>query len=209
MRTTLVHGSAVVLDLAALRARLAAPARPREGFVSGDAAAPRAPLRAASVLVPIVARPAELTVLLTRRTAHLRAHSGQVAFPGGRTEPSDVSPEATALRETREEIGLAEERIEPLARLAEYRTRTGYRVTPVVGLVRPPFALAPDPGEVDAVYEVPLSALLDPARHQLRSRAFEGRRVAYWAIEWRGIEIWGATAGMIVNLYRQLAWAAT
>ena len=115
----------------------------------------------ASVLVPIVTHADGLTVLFTQRTAHLRAHSGQVSFPGGRAEPSDASPEFTALRETQEEIGLAPGRVEVIARMPEYLTRTGYRVTPVIGLVAPPLELVPDSREVAEAFEVPLAFLLD------------------------------------------------
>lgn len=157
----------------------------------------------ASVLVPIVTRD-ELTVLFTQRTAHLRRHSGQVSFPGGRAEPGDATPEFTALRETHEEIGLAPERVEVLARMPEYLTRTGYRVTPVVGLVAPPLALAPDAGEVDEVFEVPLAFLLDAANHRRETRELAGKTVGYWVMQYERYRIWGATAGMLVNLYRML-----
>ena len=158
----------------------------------------------ASVLVPIVMHP-ELTVLFTQRTAHLRAHSGQVSFPGGRAEPGDGSPEFTALRETQEEIGLAPERVEVIARMPEYLTRTGYRVTPLVGLVAPPLELTPDSREVADVFEVPLAFLLDPANHQRETRELAGRTVGFWVLQYRNHRIWGATAGMLVNLYRMLA----
>ena len=161
-------------------------------------------MTAASVLVPIVTRD-ELTVLFTQRTAHLRAHSGQVSFPGGRAEPEDPTPEFTALRETHEEIGLAPERVEVLARMPEYLTRTGFRVTPVVGVVVPPFDLVPDRREVDAVFEVPLAFLLDPANHRRETRELAGRTVGYWVMQYGERRIWGATAGMLVNLYRMLA----
>jgi len=157
------------------------------------------------VLVPIVAHPKGLTVLFTKRTVHLKAHSGQVSFPGGRAEPSDPTPEFTALRESQEEIGLAPEKIEILARLPDYITRTGFQVTPVVGLLTPPLELVPDPREVEDVFEVPLAFLLDPANHLRESREINGRTVGYYEMRFGPRVIWGATAGMIVNLYRQLA----
>ena len=159
----------------------------------------------ASVLVPIVTHEAALTVLFTRRTAQLRRHSGQVSFPGGRAEPDDATPVHTALRETHEEIGLPPERVEVLARMPEYFTRTGYRVTPVIGLVAPPLELVPDSREVDEVFEVPLEFLLDPRNALRRTREIEGRTVGYYVFEYQDRVIWGATAGMIVNLHRMLA----
>ena len=160
---------------------------------------------AAAVLIPIVGHAEGLNVLFTQRTTHLRSHSGQVAFPGGRAEPGDPSAEFTALRETEEEIGLPARSVEVLARLPDYRTRTGFRVTPVVGLVRPPLALAPDPREVDEVFEVPLAFLLDPANQQRRTREFQGASVGYYVFEYQRRVIWGATAGMLVNLNKMLA----
>jgi 8-oxo-dGTP pyrophosphatase MutT (NUDIX family) len=157
------------------------------------------------VLVPIVAHPDGLTVLFTKRTVHLKAHSGQVSFPGGRAEPGDPTPEFTALRESQEEIGLAPEKIEILARLPDYITRTGFQVTPVVGLLTPPLELVPDPREVEDVFEVPLAFLLDPANHLRESREINGRTVGYYEMRFGPRVIWGATAGMVVNLYRQLA----
>ena len=206
MRATLIHDRALELDPAWLRRHFSTAVAPAETvYGDEDARADASLLKAASVLVPIVARTAELTVLFTRRTAHLKDHSGQVSFPGGRAEARDASPEATALRETREEIGLAPEHVELLGRLADYHTRTGFRVSPVVGLVTPPFALSPDAFEVEEVFEVPLSFLLDPKHHQRHAREFRGRVVQYYAIPYRGHYIWGATAGMLVNLYRHLA----
>lgn len=193
------------LDVAGLKARLQ---RTRPAFsVYGDDGTGReeAALTSAAVLVPIVRREPEMTVIFTQRTAHLRAHSGQVSFPGGRAEPHDPTPEFTALREAQEEIGLAMESVEVLARLPDYLTRTGFRVTPVVGLLQPPFALVPDPREVEAVFEVPLAFLLDPSNHQRRTRELQGRTVGYYAMEFAGRTIWGATAGMVINLYRHLA----
>lgn len=162
-------------------------------------------LTPASVLVPIVLHDAEPSVLFTRRTAHLKSHSGQISFPGGRAEPQDPGPEHTALRETHEEIGLLAECIELLGRLGDYHTRTGYRITPVVGLVMPPLDLSPDRNEVEEVFEVPLAFLLDPGNHQRHSREFQGEMRHFFAIEWRHYYIWGATAGMLVNLQRQLS----
>jgi 8-oxo-dGTP pyrophosphatase MutT (NUDIX family) len=156
------------------------------------------------VLVPIVARAEALTVLFTQRTEHLKAHSGQVAFPGGRAESHDPGPEATALRETHEEIGLDPARVELLGRLPEYHTRTGFRVTPVVGLVTPPLALAPDPNEVADVFEVPLSFLLDSRNHRRDSRLWQGEVRWFYTMTYGGRVIWGATAGIVVNLSRYL-----
>lgn len=157
-------------------------------------------LREAAVLVPLVDRAEGLTVIFTQRTAHLSAHAGQISFPGGRREPTDAAPEDTALRETEEEIGLPRGRIEILGRLDTYVTRTGFRVTPVVGLVRPPFDLDPDPTEVQEVFEVPLSFILDPANPQRHSREFLGRERYFYAFPYEHRYIWGATAGMLVNL---------
>jgi 8-oxo-dGTP pyrophosphatase MutT (NUDIX family) len=156
------------------------------------------------VLVPIVGHP-EPTVVFTQRTSQLKHHSGQISFPGGRAEPGDAGAELTALREAEEEIGLARERVEILARLPEYCTRTGFCVTPVVGLVAPPLAPAPDAREVAEVFEVPLAFLLDPRHHERHTRELQGRQVGYFVIQYRERRIWGATAAMVVNLYRMLA----
>jgi len=196
----------MVLDVAALRERLARQA-PQAFAVYGDDRIGGEPsdITPASVLVPIVAHVAGLTVLFTQRTTHLKAHAGQVAFPGGRAEPGDATPEFTALRESQEEIGLAPERVEILARLPDYITRTGYRVTPVVGLLAPPLELAPDPGEVQRVFEVPLAFLLDPRNHRRQTRELNGRTVGFYEMTFEQSPIiWGATAGMVVNLYRRL-----
>jgi 8-oxo-dGTP pyrophosphatase MutT (NUDIX family) len=195
----------MVLDVAALRERL--KRTPPAFSVYGDDAAERESptVTPAAVLVPIVDHPSGLTVIFTQRTSHLKAHSGQVSFPGGRAEPGDPTPEFTALREAQEEIGLALERVEVLARLPEYNTRTGFRVTPIVGLLTPPVALAPDPREVEEVFEVPLAFLLDPRNHQRETRELQGRTVAYYVMRYGSHTIWGATAGMLVNLYRHLS----
>jgi 8-oxo-dGTP pyrophosphatase MutT (NUDIX family) len=193
------------LDVAGLKERL--KRTPPAFAVYGDDGTRRgnAALTAAAVLVLIVRREPELTVIFTQRTTHLRAHSGQVSFPGGRAEPHDPTPEFTALREAQEEIGLPMERVEVVARLPDYLTRTGFRVTPVVGLVTPPFELVPDAREVEEVFEVPLAFLLDPKNHQRRTRELQGQTVGYYAMQFGSRTIWGATAGMLVNLHRQLA----
>ncbi|TAK84058.1 MAG: CoA pyrophosphatase [Betaproteobacteria bacterium] len=193
------------MDLDELRRRLTQRSAPVFSVYGDDGVGREdAALTAAAVLVPIVVHASGLTVVFTKRTSHLKAHSGQVSFPGGRAEPHDPTPEFTALRETEEEIGLAMDRIEVLARLPDYLTRTGFRVTPVVGLVTPPLELAPDPREVEEVFEVPLAFLLDPRNHRRETRELQGRTVGYYVMDFEGRVIWGATAGMLVNLYRHL-----
>ncbi len=166
---------------------------------------PPATLREAAVLVPLVDRPDGVTVIFTQRTATLSAHAGQISFPGGGKEPEDEGPEDTALRETAEEIGLERGRIEIVGRLDTYVTRTGFRVTPVVGVVTPPFLLTPDPTEVAEVFEVPLSFILDPANPQRHSREFLGKPRFFYVFPYEQRYIWGATAGMLVNLRDVLA----
>jgi len=206
MRATLIHGGEVELDVQELQRRLAAPG-PGAASVPGDpGVSAGGALTPASVLMPVVERANGLTMLFTRRTAHLRSHSGQISFPGGRAEPDDASPESTALRETQEEIGLAPERVRLLGRLGDYSTRTGFRITPVVGAVAAPLELRPDAGEVEEVFEVPLSFLLDPGNHRRDSLEFEGEMRWFYAIPYREHYIWGATAGMLVNLYRHLCY---
>lgn len=158
----------------------------------------------AAVLVPLVLRETGLTVMLTRRTDHLQHHPGQISFPGGRVESTDISPEMTALRETEEEIGLDREKVELLGELPQYLTGTGFRISPVVGLVHPPFTLELDSFEVAEAFEVPLSFLLDSRNHQRHSMHYRGRMREYWAMPYQGRFIWGATAGMLVSLQRVL-----
>lgn len=155
----------------------------------------------AAVLVPLVDRSGTVTTIFTQRTAHLASHAGQISFPGGHAEADDLSPEDTALRETEEEIGLDRSRIRIIGRLDEYITRTGFSVTPVVGLVAPPFEITPDPGEVDDVFEVPLAFLMDPANHERHVREVKGVRRDFYAMPYENRFIWGATAGMIRNMY--------
>ena len=161
-------------------------------------------LIAASVLFPVVLRKKGPTVLLTQRTEHLRDHPGQISFPGGRVEVNDTSPAYTALRETKEEIGLEPCHVEIAGFLPEYQTGSGYRVTPVVGFLSPPFELRPDSSEVAEVFEVPLSFLLDPANHQRHSHERQGKMRHFFAIPYEKHFIWGATAGIIVSLAKAM-----
>ncbi|OYQ36012.1 CoA pyrophosphatase [Niveispirillum lacus] len=177
------------------------PPAGRRGDLDGNPGLEIAPtLRDAAVLVPLIDREGGPTLLLTQRTAHLAAHAGQVSFPGGGVEPHDDDAIATALRETEEEIGLSRQHIDVLGRLDTYITRTGFRVVPVVARVRPPFTLIPDPNEVDAVFEVPLSFILNPASRVREAREFMGAQRYFWAFPFGDRYIWGATAGMLVNL---------
>lgn len=179
-------------------------AEPLDGHFVQEDGGEGLPLTPAAVLFPIVLRDTGATVLLTQRTAHLRDHGGQISFPGGRVELEDLSPIHTALRETEEEIGLGRERIEIIGFLPEYRTGTGFRVTPVVALVRPPFDLTPDPFEVAEVFEVPLAFLLDPENHQRHSLHYRGALRHFFAMPYGDYFIWGATAGMIRSLTERL-----
>lgn len=178
---------------------------------AGDADFPFPPaidepvLRDAAVLMPIVDHAQGLTLLLTQRAQGLRHHPGQVSFPGGRIEPDDADPVAAALRESHEEIGLAPEHVQVIGRLPTYRTGTGFRVSPVVAAVTPGLRWTLDAREVDAVFEVPLSFLLDRANWQLQSRLWQGAERRFHAMPFKDRYIWGATAGMIVMLADALA----
>ncbi len=185
--------------------RLASPP-PLEELLTADdlekqAEASRQPLKPAAVLL-LVVNHAEPAVVFTQRTAHLADHAGQIAFPGGRCETDDCDPETTALREAQEEIGLEPGRVQLLGRLPEYRTSTGFAVTPVVGWAEPPVSYRPDPHEVAEVFEVPLAFLLDTRNHRYESAFYRGRMRHYWAMPYGERFIWGATAGMLVTFQR-------
>ncbi len=200
------------MDLTALRLRLqgASDARPRDDEIfAAPATSDDAmdlvdrPLTPAAVLVPLMHGDGA-GVLLTLRTPHLRDHAGQVAFPGGRTEPDDASAEATALREAHEEIGLEPGQVELAGRLPDYVTGTAYRITPVLGLLPSGLALSPCEDEVAAIFTLPLSTLLDPAAPQRRSREWRGRQREFWVWPHPEHYVWGATAAILVHLAQRL-----
>ena len=161
---------------------------------------------AAAVLVAVTDR-AEPGVILTQRTETLRRHPGQVAFPGGRIDPSDTDAIAAALREADEEIALPPASVEVIGTADRYRTGTGFEIVPVIGVVPPDLPLIPSEAEVASVFEVPLAFLIDPANVRLGSVMWQGRERSYYELDWNGRRIWGATAAMIVNLSRRLRWS--
>jgi 8-oxo-dGTP pyrophosphatase MutT (NUDIX family) len=195
-----LNPSLTVADMASLQAP-----KSSDFLLSGVApdAATLARARSAAVLAPIVARPEGLSVLLTLRASHLRAHSGQIAFPGGQIDP-DETPLGAALREAREEIGLDARFIEPLGWLDVYLTGTGFRVAPLVALVEPGFALSINVREVDEAFETPFAFLMDAANHRVDEREWQGRVRRFYAMPHEGRYIWGATAGILRNLYETL-----
>lgn len=158
----------------------------------------------AAVLIPVVDHGEEATVLLTQRTEKLRNHSGQVAFPGGRIDPTDASPEDAALRETFEEIGLPASTVEIVGRMPDYVTGSGYRIAPVLGIVMPPFDLTINEHEVDAAFEVPLAFLMDVANHNRESRMWKEKERFYYTMPYGERFIWGITAGIIRTMYERL-----
>jgi len=161
-------------------------------------------LRDAAVLIRVVDHGAEASVILTKRAETLTSHSGQVAFPGGRIDATDASPEAAALREAQEEIGLDPDHIEVVGRMPDYVAGSGYRITPVLSIVRPGFQLSINEHEVDAAFEVPLRFLMDPMNHMQKSRVFEERSWVFYDMPYGDRRIWGVTAGIIRTLYERL-----
>jgi 8-oxo-dGTP pyrophosphatase MutT (NUDIX family) len=160
-------------------------------------------MRPASVLVPVIDR-GEPTVLLTQRTAELSSHGGQVAFPGGKIDPNDQSPVAAALREAKEEVGLAPVLVEPIGYLDLYLTFSGFRILPTVARVKPDFALTLNPREVTEAFEVPLGFLMNPANHLRKTRDWKGIQREYYAMPFENRYIWGITAGILRNLYERV-----
>lgn len=161
-------------------------------------------LTPAAVLIPLIERPQGLSVILIQRTEHLHNHAGQISFPGGKTEPDDEGPVATALREAWEEIGLSQKFIKVMGSLDDYETVTGFRITPVVTMVTEGFNLVLDPYEVSEVFEVPLDFIFDPENHQICNRKVNGIERHYYVFEYENRYIWGATAGMLMNLYQRV-----
>jgi len=162
-----------------------------------------APVRPAAVLIPIVDHE-EPTVLLTQRSAHLKEHSGQVAFPGCKIDATDASPLDAALREAEEEVGLDRSFIDPIGYLGVYGTGFGFRILPTLARVKPGFNLTINHAEVDDAFEVPLSFLMNPANHQLRSKEFRGMERTYYEMPFAERYIWGATAGILRILYERI-----
>jgi 8-oxo-dGTP pyrophosphatase MutT (NUDIX family) len=170
----------------------------------GISTKPGTSLKPAAVLVPIIAKPSHASVLLTQRSKDLPSHAGQVSFPGGKIDAGDKTLLDTALRETEEEVGLARDFVEVLGFLDPYETGTGYRILPVVGLVKPGFTLKAEPGEVDDIFEVPLAHLMSPDNHQVHAQTFSGVERRFHAMSYQDRFIWGATAGILKNLYNRL-----
>jgi 8-oxo-dGTP pyrophosphatase MutT (NUDIX family) len=201
-RLLLSAGTEVTL-VERIRAALAEPAK--LPLVAGDLPEQRALASLpAAVLIAITDR-ADPGVILTVRREHLRTHAGQIAFPGGRLDEGE-EPVAAALREAHEELGLDPALVELAGRLDEYRTVTGYVVTPVIGVVPPELPLQPHEHEVADWFEAPLAYLLDATNQQVETAVFAGLERRYWQIGWNGRRIWGATAAMLVNLSRRLQW---
>lgn len=210
-----VAADAVVLDTFRARARAGLHAAPQEAGGTGPSDYDLNPdlgpspgcldAKPAAVLIPVVKRE-PLSVVLTLRTGHLSAHAGQIAFPGGKIDPGESATD-TALREAHEEIGLDRSLVEPLGFLDWYRTRTGFAICPMVGLVEADAVMAANPHEVDLVFEVPLAFLLDTRNHLTHSRLWQGKPRRFYAMPYENHYIWGATAGIIRNLHMRLSGA--
>lgn len=208
--------SLAALEPPSVRALFAAGHAGFEPEIRSDRAVDHPPPRPAAVLVALLEGEGGQSVLLTRRPSHLRAHSGQIAFPGGRAEPADADRRMTALREAHEEVGLPPDAVDVIGMLPEYLTASGFAITPVIGAVRGRPALVPDPAEVDEIFEVPLGWLMDARNHQRRRILFEGRERVIYAMPWQPAStprveyfIWGVTAAILRNLYLYLRHASS
>lgn len=190
------------LDKGGARKTILLEGDPRDVLVGPDDV-----LVPAAVLVAVTDRPAP-GVILTQRPAHMRRHPGQIAFPGGRIDPEDDGPVAAALREAEEEIALPRDLVDVIGETDAYRTITGYQVTPVIGVVPPDLPLVPHAAEVADLFEVPLAFLMEPGNYIQQAVEWQGRERHYYEVFWGERRIWGATAAMLVNLGRRLAWAA-
>jgi 8-oxo-dGTP pyrophosphatase MutT (NUDIX family) len=205
-------GAAEFSDHVAQRLSLDVPTRMHDPFATaalpGDQGDPTVnegpPAKPAAVLIPVVARP-EPTILLTQRSSALPSHSGQIAFPGGKIDPQDGTPLAAALREAEEEVGLDRGFVRPLGYLLPFLSRTGYLITPVVGMVQPGFTLTLNPSEVTDAFEVPLAFLMDERNHQRQTRQLNGRDRVVYAMPYGERYIWGITATILRDLWQRLA----
>lgn len=195
----------------ALRDRLVAalgrPARPSSDYDLNPTVDPGpGVLRPAGVLVAVdMTRDGVARIVLTKRASALRHHPGQVAFPGGKVDPGDDGPVGAALRETHEEIGMPRDVVEVLGTLPAHRTVTGFEVTPVLALITRPFNPVPEPGEVDEIFSVPLTHLIDPAAYVIEGRIWRGQRRRYYAVPWGPYYVWGATARILRGLADRMA----
>lgn len=179
------------------------PAR-GDGDLNGAPAPTGQALRPAAVLAPLILHDGPPRLLFTERAAHLTKHAGQISFPGGRVDAGDVSPAAAALREVEEEIGVPADKVELLGRFDPYETVTGFQVTPFVGVLKPGYAIRPDPGEVADVFEAPFDFLMDARNHERQYRVWQGHKRYFYAMPWQDRFIWGATAGMLKALHDRL-----
>jgi 8-oxo-dGTP pyrophosphatase MutT (NUDIX family) len=192
-----------------LALRVSHPAKPKRGDFDlnpnwHETHPPGRELKPAAVLIPIIERRQAMSVLFTRRADHLARHAGQVSFPGGRFHEDDADPVAAALRETEEEVGLARAFVEVRGELDRYETGTGFEIHPFVGIVREGFELKIDKSEVAEAFEVPLAFLMDPKNHEPRTSTWQGRERRYYGMTYDGHYIWGATAGILINLHQRL-----